>query len=144
MMPAQQLQQEAQLIYEGKGSWRNEIGWTLLGVVLVPVVVGVVMLLAGWIRRASTKYRITSRRIEWEEGLFSRRIDGVDLWRVRHVNYLQTLTDRIFGVSRLEVFSQDREDPHAVIPGIPASRVVYDQVTAAVQNARQGSVGIVQ
>jgi membrane protein YdbS with pleckstrin-like domain len=141
---AADVNSEVTVIYEGKPSWKSEFGSTMFGVLLIPVLAGVFMLVAAWVRRANTTYRITNRRIEWETGLFSRRIDGVDLWRIRHVNYVQTLADRLFGLSRLEMFSQDREDPHAVIPGIPGAREVYDRATLAIQNARQGTVGVLQ
>lgn len=134
----------AELIYEGSLSWKCELGRTVLSLLTAPLIIGLVVLLADWIRRSNTKYRITTQRIEWQKGILSRRIDGIDLWRVRHVEYVQTLADRMFGLSRLEVFSQDQEDPHLVLKGLPADRSVYDQVAAASQGARRGTVGIIQ
>ena len=102
------------------------------------------MLLVSWIQRSTTSYRITSKRVEWTSGLFTRKIDGIDVWRIRHVEYVQTLGDRFGGVSRLQLEVQDRQEPRVTIPGLPASREVYDKVTAAAQLDRRATVGLVQ
>ncbi len=134
-------QPSAEVIYEGSPTWKCELGRTILCVLTV---VGLVVLIADWIRRSNTKYRVTTTRVEWQKGVLSRRIDGIDMWRIRHVEYVQTLTDRMFGLSRLELFSQDQEDPHLILVGLPAERTVYDRVTAAAQLARRGAVGVIQ
>ena len=133
-----------ELIYEGSPTWRSRLGFTILACALSIVVVGLVMLAWQWALLASTRYRITTKRVEWETGMLSRKIDGIDIWRVRHVEYFQTLADRLAGVSRLHLYVQDGTEPEVVIVGLPASREVYDKVAAAAQLARQGTLGLVQ
>lgn len=132
------------VIWEGSPTWRSRLGFTVLAVLLSPLLVGLVMLGWQWATLASIRYRITNKRVEWETGLVSRKIDGIDVWRIRHVEYFQTLGDRIGGVSRLHLFVQDSTEPEVVILGLPASREVYDAVAAAAQVARQGTIGLVQ
>lgn len=159
-----------ELIWEGSPTWRSRIGHTLLCflVMLVGVAayivaamyrgwrdwvalatlaivgVGLLMLLYQWIKMVAIKYRITTKRIEWERGILSRTIDGIDVARVRHVEYHQTIGDRIGGVSRLQIYVQDQEDPEVVVIGLPAKREIYDKIAQAAQIGRRGTFQIVQ
>ena len=160
-----------ELIWEGSPTWRSRIGHTLLcfavmavGVVayvavaihehsftstLALATLGIVALGLGmwiyqWIKLAAIKYRLTTKRIEWETGIVSRTIDGIDVARVRHVEYHQSFGDRLGGVSRLHVFVQDQEDPEIIVMGIPATRTIYDKVAQAAQIGRRGTLQIVQ
>ena len=134
----------AEVIWEGSPTWRAHFGYTILACVLTPLVVGIVMLLLQWARLSSIRYRITTRRVEWETGILSKRIDGIDVWRVRHVEFFQSFGDRLGGVSRLHVYVQDQEDPQLIIRGLPGSRTVYDRLAGAAQLSRRGTVGLVQ
>ena len=53
--------------------------------------------------RKSIKFRVTTTVIEVERGLLSKRIDVLQLWRVRDVVYKQNLVDRILGIAHVEV-----------------------------------------
>lgn len=132
------------VIWEGSPTWRSRFGFTVVAVLLSPLLVGLVMLGWQWATLASIRYRLTNKRVEWETGLVSRKIDGIDVWRIRHVEYFQTLGDRLGGVSRLHLFVQDSTEPEVVILGLPAGREIYDAVAAAAQVARQGTIGLVQ
>jgi len=158
------------LIWEGSPTWRSRIGHTLLcflvmlaGVaayavaafyrgardilalsLLGIVALGLFMLAYQWIKLMAIKYRLTTKRIEWETGIVSRTIDGIDVARVRHVEYHQSLGDRLGRVSRLHVFVQDKEDPEIVIIGLPATRGIYDKIAQAAQIGRRGTFQIVQ
>jgi hypothetical protein len=113
-------------------------------VLFVPTAFGLLLLAILWARLSSIRYRLTTRRIEWEVGLLSRKIDGVDVARVRHVEYFQSLGDRLGGVSCLHVFVQDQEDPQVTIRGLPSARSIYDRVAAAAQAGRRGTIQIVE
>jgi hypothetical protein len=135
---------QSDLIWEGRPTWRSHLGFTAFACLLVPVGVGLFLLLYQWMKLASTRYRLTTKRIEWEAGLFSKRIDGIDVWRVRHVEYFQSVGDRLGSVSRLHLFVQDRQEPEIVLRGLPAAREIYDRVAAAAQVGQKGTVGLVE
>jgi hypothetical protein len=159
-----------ELIWQGSPTWRSRFGFTMLaflfdivGLLLYAALaihfgatsyqalaslglfaIGSIMLAVQWAKLSAIRYRLTTKRIEWETGLLSRRIDGIDVSRVRHVEYFQSIGDRLGRVSRLHIFVQDQEDPEIVIIGLPSSRQVYDQVAQAAQIGRRGTVQIVQ
>ena len=87
-----------------------------------------------WVR--TTRYKVTSRRIEIERGILSRTVRSLELRRVLDVGYRQTLLDRITGDGRIEVVSTDQSDPKLEIFGLPESRRIFEQLRDAVEQAR--------
>jgi uncharacterized membrane protein YdbT with pleckstrin-like domain len=104
---------------------------------LLPGVVGAFLLLWVVAKTRGTRWKVTSRRIERELGILSKRVDNVELWRVRDVQYRQSLWERIFGVSSLIITSEDSASPLLELRGLPPSRAAYDALMSAVMTARQ-------
>jgi membrane protein YdbS with pleckstrin-like domain len=124
-------------IWEGRPGWRAwALGW-IGGWVLLPVAVGAVMLISVWLRTKSKRWKVTSRRIETETGWISRRVDTLELWRVRDIEFRQSLMDRLVGVARIVVTAHDGALPVFEICGVPGDRAIYDRLMAAVMDARQ-------
>jgi uncharacterized membrane protein YdbT with pleckstrin-like domain len=71
-----------------------EVGW----VIAVVLVVFVVLIAIGQIRRLQTTYSITNRRLTIETGLVARELHQTRLERVQNVNSTQTLLDRLLGI----------------------------------------------
>ena len=126
-----------ELIWTGRPDWRSWAGLTILGWVLAPVVVGIVILLVLAVRKRSMSWKITSRRIETENGWLSRSLDTLELWKVQDVEFRQTVLQRMLGVATLIVKAHDQQEPALYILGLPGSRDVYDRVMTAVMAARQ-------
>jgi membrane protein YdbS with pleckstrin-like domain len=124
-------------IWEGRPGWR---AWALAwigGWLLLPVLVGAIILVSVWLRTKSKRWRLTSRRIETETGWISTRVDTLELWRVRDIEFRQSLVDRLAGVARILVTAHDAASPAFEIRGVPGDRAIYDRLMAAVMEARQ-------
>lgn len=128
---------DEQVIWQGGASWRAWAGTWILGWVLLPLLIGAFLLMSVWMKTKGVRWKVTSRRIEREAGVLSKRVDAIELWRIRDVEYRQSILDRIFGVSSLVVTAQDGALPFLEIRGMPASRGVYDELMSAVMTARQ-------
>jgi uncharacterized membrane protein YdbT with pleckstrin-like domain len=135
MTQAGGLQEE--LIWEGRPTWRAWAGRWIAGWVLLPIVVGLFLLASVWLRTRSVRWKLTSRRIEIETGFFSKRVDTLELWRVRDIELRQSLFDRMVGVSCLAITAHDGSSPALEIRGAPGGRDVYDRLMSALMQARQ-------
>jgi membrane protein YdbS with pleckstrin-like domain len=136
-LPKRSLLDGETLIWEGRPSWKAWAGATVLGWVLVPAVIGIVILLTLAVRRRAVAWMISTRRIEVDVGWLSHRIDTLELWRVKDVEFQQGFWDRIAGVSSIVVTANDQRDPTIAIRGLPGDRGVYDKLSNAVMAARQ-------
>lgn len=151
------------MLYEGNPSWKAYLGYYLATAVVaailmfilrwkdgpaapietkildivIPIAAAAVVMFGVHIYRRSIKFRVTSTVIEYERGVLSKRIDVVQLWRVRDVVYRQNLMDRILGIAHVEVIAQDATNPDMEIVGMPASRQLFEQLRDSIEIQRQ-------
>jgi uncharacterized membrane protein YdbT with pleckstrin-like domain len=133
----QALAPTEEVIWEGRPTWRAWAWTWILGWILLPVLVGGLLLASVWIQMRSSRWKLTSRRIEVETGLLGRRVDTLELWKIRDVEFRQTLMDRLTGVSSLWVTAHDGTYPALDLRGLPGDRAIYDRLMNAVMQARQ-------
>jgi uncharacterized membrane protein YdbT with pleckstrin-like domain len=115
------LQPGERMIYEGHPSWRSILGFYLLGVVAVAaaaaigaaasgagvsVLAGVaallIVLFAGWLRRMTTRYLITTRRLQIRHGILSKHVEETRVDRVVDVTIHQSLLARVLMIGDVD------------------------------------------
>ena len=155
--------QERKMLYDGSPSWKAFLGYYLVAGfvavlmivilkwkdgagaavgtklldVVIPIAVAVVFGFGLQLYRKSIRFRVTNTVIEYERGMLSKRIDVLQLWRVRDVVYKQNLVDRILGIAHVEVVAQDATNPDLEIVGMPASRQLFEQLRDSIEIQRQ-------
>jgi uncharacterized membrane protein YdbT with pleckstrin-like domain len=156
--------EEKKLVYEGSPSWRAYFGSYFLLFLLVPLVaaaaewaavyyklsdlyralailiplaVGLLGFLIISLVRKANRVRMTNRSVESESGVFSKKIDVMELWRIRDVRYRQSFLDRILGIAHIDVFTKDVTSPYLEIVGLPASRQLFEQLRDNIEIQRQ-------
>jgi uncharacterized membrane protein YdbT with pleckstrin-like domain len=156
--------EEKKVIYEGSPSWRAYFAQYVMIIlfaplasfiafkifkaagastlskllaVLVPLAVGAIAFFTTSMVRRSMRVRMTNRSVENETGVFSKKIDVLELWRIRDVRYKQSLLDRILGIAHIEVFTKDVTSPHFEVIGLPASRAVFEKLRDSIEIQRQ-------
>lgn len=162
---------ERKTLYEGSPSWKAYLGHyiaalfaALIAIILlnaidgsgagwgtkakdflIPVALCVLYILGLNLYRRSRKFRVTSTVIEYERGFLSKRIDVLQLWRIKDVVYKQNLVDRILSIAHLEIVSADATNPDFEIVGMPASRQLFENLRDAIEIQRQSKnvVGVV-
>jgi uncharacterized membrane protein YdbT with pleckstrin-like domain len=109
------------VIYEGHPSWRSTFGFYLFGVLIAAaaVVIGVVagqtgigaaaggaillvVLIVGWLRRITTRYLITDRRLQIRRGILSKHIEETRVERVVDVTVHQSVFDRMLAIGAVD------------------------------------------
>jgi membrane protein YdbS with pleckstrin-like domain len=109
------------VIYQGHPSWRSILGFYLLGLLAVAAAAAigglaasggvaaaagaavlVIVLIWGWLRRISTRYAITNRRLHIRRGILSRHIEETRLDRVQDVKIHQGVFQRILRIGTVD------------------------------------------
>lgn len=162
--PVPHSDDEKQMLYEGSPSWRAFFGnyaitclstpvvaaasfwlsgrleWRTTNralALLVPLAIGAIAFFTVTLIRRSTRVRMTNRSVEYESGVFAKKIDVLELWRIRDVRYKQSFLDRILGIAHIEVFTKDVTSPHFEIVGLPASRQLFEKLRDSIEIQRQ-------
>lgn len=102
----------------------------LLGAIGIPGIVW------AYLQHATTKYKVTNRRVESERGVISKDVDSLELWRVLDVRYNQSIIDRILGNATITLIGTDQTDPELHLHGLPDHRKLFESLRDAVQAAR--------
>jgi hypothetical protein len=78
--------------------------------------------------RHSHHYRLTPRRLFVRTGLIRRRLDQVELLRVKDIFVTQTLLDTWMGIGHVVIVSSEQTLPRATLYGIEQPRHVMDSI----------------
>ena len=150
--PHRPADDEEKVYFDGSPLLRSELtvvlGWGLVGLVLIVVgtfafafswawwpgwwlsalcyVLGALALALPYLLTKLTRYRITNYRIDYERGLFNKRIDTLELWHVDDISFSQSLVERVLGVGTIHIVSGDATTPNLPLHGIPNPRPVFD------------------
>lgn len=92
--------------------------------------------LRSWLSRSSARYRLFSDRLELETGILGRKIENIDLFRVRDVGLRQGLVGRLADFGDVYIHSTDSSTPDVHLRGIDRPREFYDQLRSLVGQTR--------
>jgi uncharacterized membrane protein YdbT with pleckstrin-like domain len=104
------------------------------GLVWISLLSAIFGLYRFWFIR-SVCYTITPEIIRIKRGIFFKRTDQVELYRVKDYILTQPFLLQVFGLMNLTLKSTDPENPVVWLRGIPASNLV-DTLRGYVQQAR--------
>jgi uncharacterized membrane protein YdbT with pleckstrin-like domain len=109
------------VIYEGRPSWRSILGFYILGVIAIAAVAAIaaavsgaalsagagvavllLVLLVGWLRRLTTHYTITNKRLQIRHGILSRHVEETRVDRVVDVTVHQSLLSRMLAIGDVD------------------------------------------
>lgn len=129
---------EEQLIFEARPATRAYLGTLLWGVVLLPFfLLGALLWLRVWYRVSSTRYRLTTQRLFMQTGLIAKKLEEVELFRVKDVTLSQGILQRLMGVGDVVVLSTDDTAPQLELAGIANPIEVKEQIRNAFRASRQ-------
>ena len=136
-MPPPASQAEEQLIFEVRPTYRAYVGLMIWGVLLFVFVIGIFLLIRAWYRVSSTRYRLTTQRLFVQTGLIAKKLEEVELFRVKDVTLHQGILQRLLGVGNVVVLSSDDTTPRLELAGISNPIDVKEQIRNAFRAARQ-------
>jgi hypothetical protein len=99
------------------------------------------ILLTRMAKLKTTRYEVSTDRIEWSRGLLDRRVDNLDMFRVIDLKLRRSLPDCIVGVGSVTVITTDKSDPEFTFEKVRNPRGLYNAIKKASLDAdRRGSV----
>jgi membrane protein YdbS with pleckstrin-like domain len=109
-------------VFSSKGEWPNWI------VTIVCFILGVLFLLIPVLVVKQLRYRISNYRIDYEKGLLGKKIETLELWHVDDIEFEQSFFDRVMGVGKITVFSNDKTTPKLELKGLPNPRPLFESL----------------
>ncbi|CAN5299374.1 hypothetical protein BH23VER1_BH23VER1_19520 [soil metagenome] len=81
-------------------------------------------------------YELTTDRLRFYEGVFSRTIDEIELYRIKDSTIVQPFWIRIFGLGNVVLDTSDRSHPTATMFAISDATQVRELLRASVERLR--------
>ncbi|KQZ64270.1 hypothetical protein ASD67_07170 [Sphingopyxis sp. Root1497] len=113
------------------------LGWLTL--LLCFVGVGLIIILAIWVRNLDVTYELTEDRLILRKGIFVKSIDEIELYRVKNVRMDFTLVNQWAGIGTIGLDSSDEttRDGPLVIPHVERAAERREELRRLVDAARQ-------
>jgi uncharacterized membrane protein YdbT with pleckstrin-like domain len=153
-----------QVIFQGHPSWRAILGFYLKGTLITAIVAAIVAavtavtgdgvdkglvtiiviagvaitILVGFIKRVSTTYTITDRRLNIKRGIISREVQETRLERVQNVNYDQSVFQRAMQIGDVDFDTAAGDDYNFIFAGVAQPEEVVEQVDNATRGGHAG------
>jgi uncharacterized membrane protein YdbT with pleckstrin-like domain len=128
--------EEEDLVWEGQPSQLVNLGSFALCLLFAWMIFPLVIAAQRALQVHFTRYRITSERIEVTTGILSRRIEQLELYRVKDLSVEEPLVLRLAKLGNLIVRSSDRSHPVVVLQAIPGCPLLRDQLRGLVEKLR--------
>jgi len=106
------------------------------------VSLGLAMLVVLWflfrvVKLKMTYYEVTSDRVEHSRGIFDRKVDNLDMFRVIDLKLRRSLLDCIVGIGQVTLITTDKTDPKFTFEKIRHCRGLYNVIKKASLEADQ-------
>ena len=104
-------------------------------------VIVILLLLLKILKLKMTCYEVTPDRIEWSRGVFDRKVDNLDMFRVIDLTLRRSLLDCLLGIGTVKLMTTDKTDPEFTFEKMRHSRTHYDIIKkASLEADRRSSV----
>jgi len=150
-----------QVMFAGHPSWRSILAFYVKGLLVVLIgafavaivsddsgvvalvaVIGVALvILGGFIKRITTHYTITTRRLHIKRGIIAHEVQETRLERVQNVNYNQSLLQRMLQVGDVDFDTAAGDDYNFIFAGVANPSEVVERVDRATHAGSTSGLG---
>ncbi len=100
------------------------------------LIVPFIGIVARWLVTRSTAYELTTQRLRKTSGILSKKLDELELYRVKDSTLEQPVLLRMFGLGNITVISSDATLPMLIMSAVPTAYEAREKLRAAVEAER--------
>jgi uncharacterized membrane protein YdbT with pleckstrin-like domain len=115
-----------EVVWEGGPSQVVNMGTYILCVLLCWLIVPIFIALWKYIVTKSHQYMLTTQRLSFRRGVFSKETDVIELYRVKDMKVLEPFFLRIFGKGNIVMDTSDRSHPVFTLEAVPEPEKLRD------------------
>ena len=152
---------EEQLVWKGQSSQITLLGTYLVSFIACFLILGVLVILresikpmamwigavvavaifggiafVKWLQNRCRVFEVTTQRIRISQGVFSRRTDELELYRVKDMTLEEPFFQRIFGVGSVVLVTNDASNPRLVLEAVPQASTLREALRINVEKCR--------
>ena len=89
-----------------------------------------------WITVKNHKYKVTTERIFYTTGIFSKRTEAMELYRVRDVDMYEPFWQRLFKLGNIAITSSDKTSQNFLLKAVPKPAELLNNIRKNVEIRR--------
>lgn len=90
-----------------------------------------------WLVIWNTRYELTTERLKTRVGVINKKMDELELYRVRDYKLDQPLMLRLFSLGNIILQTSDRSNPVVMLRAVPDAEQLREQIRALVEECRR-------
>jgi uncharacterized membrane protein YdbT with pleckstrin-like domain len=130
------MEQTEELVWTGSPSQVLNLPVYIVCALLCWLIVPIFYAIWKWLVLRNIRYELTTERLKLREGVLNKRLDEIELYRVRDYSLEQPLVLRLFGLSTITLRAADPSQPVVVLRAIKNGEFVLEQLRKYVEAAR--------
>lgn len=111
---------------------QTAIIWAIGASIFLALVISV----RKWLNVCTVRYEVTTQRLRITSGILARRVEEVELYRVKDTALLQPFFLRLFKLAHVVVFTSDRTTPTIIIRAVPKARELRERIRTCAEKRR--------
>ena len=131
------MEEEEVTIWEGHPSHIKDLAFHVVGVLFCWMIVPLPMMLWRYLSTKYLQYEITNERLRITSGILSKRMDEMELYRVKDSSIVQPCVRRIFGRANLVIKTSDVSTPRITLIAIKDARAIRENLRGCVEKLRE-------
>lgn len=132
---------QEKILWEGSPSQVTNLGVYIVCALLFFLVVPVFYAIWRWIVTRCFRYAVSDQRIRVTQGVFNKRTDSIELYRVKDVVLLQPFGLRLYGLGNVELRTSDMTSPLLTLNAVPDPATLREKILLAAE-ARRDTKGV--
>jgi uncharacterized membrane protein YdbT with pleckstrin-like domain len=122
-----------EVLFEGRPALIPGLG----SLVVVVLTVGLALLWL-WLQSRRYSYKLTTQRIIVDEGIFSKTLNQIDLYRVNDYTVERPFGQRMMGTGDIVIQAMDKTNPEVRLRALPTDVVaLYESLRTATEREKQ-------
>lgn len=127
---------QEKIMWEGSPSQVTNFGVYLVCTLLFFLVVPIFYAIWRWIATRCYRYSVSDQRIRVTEGVFNKRTDSIELYRIKDVVLLQPFGLRLFSLGNVELRTSDMTSPLLTLHAVPEPASLREMILLAAEARR--------
>ena len=111
-------------------SMKNYFWWTVLGILAIPLLIGIIILAVIWFKMQFTVYQITNLRIVVTQGWIARTRHEIWIEDMREANLSQTFWQRLLNIGDISIGTSATAGTEICMEGISKPQHIVDTVNS--------------
>jgi uncharacterized membrane protein YdbT with pleckstrin-like domain len=136
-MTENQAPPEERTVWEGSPSQLQNLGTYIVCILLCWLVVPIFVGLWKYLVTRSRRYEVTTQRIFYSSGVFSRERDQLEIYRVKDMRVVEPFFYRMVGRGNVLLDTSDRTTPTFVFEAVRDPRELADLLRTHVEARRR-------